>query len=295
VRLLADVRVGAVARPPTSAWQGALTWLTGIDQRPPDEGLARPFDVAFAPDGTLLVADPDGPRVLRYDAGGTFLADLSCGDRPWGAPVSVAASLEDVFVSDPGAMAVVRWTPTGCSLLGVGALVRPAGLALAAGQVLVADPPAHQVVALRRDGTVAARWGERGDGPGQLHFPSDVAVGPDGSILVVDTFNCRVVRLDAGGRWLDAFGGPDDASGGLARPKGIAAGSDGTRWVSDAERDLVLVFDATGTFRYAVGAPGAAPGAFSNPAGLAVTHDRLAVADSLNRRIQVFELLGERP
>jgi glucose/arabinose dehydrogenase len=295
VRLLADVRIGAATRAPASWWRGAVSWLTGVDAAAPDEGLIRPFDAAFAPDGTILVADPDGPRVLRFAAGGAYLADLSCAGRAWRAPVSVAASGDEVFVSDPGGAVVVLWSATGCRPLGEGALERPAGLAVSADQVLVADPPAHRVVALRRDGTVAARWGAQGSGDGQLHFPSDVALGPDGSVFVVDTFNFRVAHLAADGRWLGAFGAPGEAEGGFARPKGIAAGPDGTLWISDADRDLVLAFDAAGAFQLAVGSPGPAPGAFSHPAGLAATRDRLAVADSLNRRIQVFEILGERP
>lgn len=295
VRLVTGLEIGAVAQAPAPWWRRALGWLTGVEAAGDDPGLVRPFDVAIAADGSLLVADPDGPRVLRYGAGGAFQAELACPDGAWQAPVSVAADGDAAWVSDAAAAVVVRWTATGCRRLGAGALERPAGLALAAGRVLVADPPAHQVVVLGADGAVAARWGALGDGEGQLHFPADVAVAPDGTVLVVDTFNFRVARLTADGRWLGAFGAPGEEAGGFQRPKGIAAGPDGTIWVSDAGRDTLLAFDAAGAFELAVGAPGAAPGALSHPAGLAATRDRLAVADSLNRRVQVYELLGARP
>jgi hypothetical protein len=295
LRLLAELQVGAVARPPTSWWRGALDWLAGVEGEPGDEGLARPFDVAFAADGSMLVADPDGPRVVRFAASGRFLAELTCAGRPWGAPVSVATDGDAVYVSDPGAAAVVRWSAAGCRELGAGALERPSGLAVSAEHLLVTDPPAHQVVVLRRDGTVAARWGERGAGDGQLHFPTDVAVGADGTAWVVDAFNFRVAHLASDGRWLGAFGAPGEEAGGFLRPKGIAAGPGGDLYVTDAQRDLVLVYGSDGAFQLAVGSPGAAPGQLSHPAGLAATRDRLAVADSLNRRIQIFEVLGERP
>lgn len=295
VRLIADIRLGASSRPATAWWRGALSWLAGTEGEPPDDGLARPFDVAFAPDGSMLVADPDGPRVVRFAAGGRFLANLTCAGRPWGAPVSVATEGDLVYVSDPGAASVVLWSSTGCRLLGAGALDRPAGLALSAEHVLVTDPPAHQVVALRRDGSVAARWGERGGGDLQFHFPTDVTVAGDGTVHVVDAFNFRVAHLAADGRWLGAFGAAGERGGDFLRPKGIAAGPDGMLYVTDAQRDLVLVFGSDGTFRFAVGAPGASPGQLSHPAGLAASRDRLAVADSLNRRIQVFELLGASP
>lgn len=293
LRLVAEL--GAVARPATGWWRGTLDWLAGVDDAAHDDGLVRPFGVAYAPDGTLVVADPDGRRVVRFSPGGRFQAELACPGRTWGAPAAVAAAGEEIFVSDPGAALVVAWSTAGCRALGAGALARPAGLALANDQVLVSDPPVHQVVVLRRDGTVAARWGELGAGAGQLHFPTDVAVAPDGSVFVVDSFNFRVAHLDADGRWLGAFGAAGDGPDAFSRPKGIAAGPGGALYVTDAERDEVLVFGPDGAFRFAAGGTGAAPGQLSHPAGLAATDDRLAVADSLNRRIQVYEILGERP
>ena len=142
---------------------------------------------------------------------------------------------------------------------------------------------------------MAARWGELGGGDLQLHFPTDVAVATDGSAWVVDAFNFRLAHFAADGRWLGAVGAPGEAGSGFLRPKGIAAGPGGELYVSDAQRDVVLVLGADGEFRFAAGAPGTGPGGLSHPAGLSATRDHLAVADSMNRRIQVFQILGERP
>jgi hypothetical protein len=62
--------------------------------------------------------------------------------------------------------------------------------------------------------------------------------------------------------------------------------------VTDAQRDLVIVFAPDGTFSHTLGETGTGPGQFVHPAGLAVQSGRLAVADSQNQRVQVFELLG---
>jgi hypothetical protein len=57
----------------------------------------------------------------------------------------------------------------------------------------------------------------------------------------------------------------------------------------------VLRFGADGSYQEAFGALGAAPGWLAAPAGLAVAGEHLYVADSQNRRIQVFAILGDRP
>jgi len=294
---LSAILVGGVQPSSRSWWRTALSVVTGA--APESEQrltLVRPFDVAEGPSGALWVADPDGHRVLRFDAGGAFAGEITCAGRPWDAPMSVVAEGDgSILVADAGAAAVVRWTPAACRVLRHDGLQRPTGIAASGGRILVADPPAHQVIALSASGDELARWGERGDGAGQFQFPSDVAVGPDGSILVVDSLNFRIARLGPDGRWLGAFGAAGDAGAGFARPKGIAVDASGRVYVSDAQRDVVLVFGADGSLDFVLGASGSRPGRLAHPAGVSVVGERIAVADSLNQRIQVFERLGGTP
>jgi tripartite motif-containing protein 71 len=283
-------------RPRRPWWKVALELITGAD-RPEEERLmlVRPFSVAFAPDGSLYAADPDGARVVRIDGRGT-LDDVACKDVPWSAPMAVALGPDgSLFVADAGAGEIVRWSERGCEALGVGALERPTGVAVAPDRIWVADPPRHQIVALSPGGHVVARIGEQGDGQGQFHFPTAVARAPDGDLLVVDALNFRVVRLGPDGSWRGAFGAAGDEGGAFARPKGIAVGAAGDVFVSDAQRDAVLVYAPDGTFRFAIGDTGTPPGRFTHPAGVATAPGLLAVADSHNRRIQVFALLGGSP
>ncbi len=295
-RLVAIHPDPAAPRPRRPWWKIALEWITGAERSDEERlFLVRPFGVALAEGGVMYAADPDGARVLRFDARGT-LEDLACKGAPWGAPMAVALAPDgSLLVADGGAGRVVRWSARGCQTLGEGVLERPTGIAVAPGRIWVADPPRHQVVALSPAGEVVARVGEQGDGEGQFYFPSAVALAPDGQVLVVDSLNFRVVRLGADGAWRGTFGSAGDEPGELARPKGIAVDGEGDVFVSDAQRDRVLVFAPDGTFLYEVGETGTAPGRFTHPAGLAASAGLLAVADSQGHRIQVFELLGGRP
>jgi DNA-binding beta-propeller fold protein YncE len=280
----------------TSWLQRAWETLIGASAGAREERalLTRPFGVAVEGEA-LLVADPEGHRVLRVDWKGGRSEPVTCAARAWQAPSAVAVDADGTrFVADSGAAVVVRVPRQGpCVALGEGRLERPTGVALSASHLFVTDPPRHQVVVLAADGSEAARLGGRGDEAGQLNFPSAIAAAPDGSLLVVDALNFRVARFAPTGAWLGSFGGPGDRLGGFIRPKGIAAGDDGRVYVSDAETDLVTVFTAEGTPLYALGRPGAGPGELQMPAGLAVQRDRLFVADALNGRVQIYELLGD--
>lgn len=299
VRLAALFPDPSAPPPQRSRLRALLDLVAGVDddhRRRAAEVLARPFGIAVLPGGAFAVADPDLPAVLRIEPGGAAVR-VACRGREWLAPMAAAAGPDGaLWIADGGAAEVVRVSPDGtCRAIGAGALERPTGLAVEAERVLVVDPPRHQVVALALDGKELGRYGSLGDGDGQLHFPTAIARAPDGSFLVVDALHFRIARFAADGAWLGAFGSAGDTGGELARPKGIAVDGEGRIYVSDAQRDAVLVFAPDGSFEVALAQGGAEPGRLTMPAGIAVEGRRLYVADSQNHRVQVFELLGDRP
>ncbi len=293
----AQPRVRLVATLPApvqvSRWRRVLDAIVGLESGPARGApLERPFGVAVGPGGDVIVADPDLAGVFRLGEGRP--TPIACRGREWDTPMALAVARDGaLLVADSGAAEIVRVAPDGaCTTIGAGELERPTGVAAGSERIYVADPPRHEVVAFSPGGVV--RLGRRGEGEGEFAFPTAAATAPDGTLLVVDALNFRIVRLSAGGAWMASFGTPGDEGGAFARPKGIAVDGDGRVYVSDAQRDLVLVFGHDGSFEYSIGGTGSAPGWFTHPAGLAVAGGRLYVADSHNRRIQVFEILGER-
>jgi DNA-binding beta-propeller fold protein YncE len=276
-----------------SFWRRTLDAVVGVERSTEAalDALERPFAVA-ADGGGFVVADPDGARVLRIDWRTGSSRVVECAGRAWTAPIAVAVDAAGaVFVADGDR--IVRVAGHTCSSFGAGALERPAGVAVARDRVYVVDPPRHDVVAFDLAGAEVLRFGSRGDGDGELNYPTAVAVAPDGTLVVVDALNFRIVRFSAEGQFLGAFGEAGDADGAFARPKAIAVDAHGRMYVTDAERDVVAVFDAAGRFEYALGASGSGAGELLLPAGVAVTGQHLFVADSHNRRIEIFELLGD--
>jgi DNA-binding beta-propeller fold protein YncE len=286
---------GAPPRP-RAWWVRALEWITGgTIGDDPGAGLERPFGVAVGPDGGVVVADPDSGRVFRMESAGA-VEPVACSTPRWSAPMAVAFGGDGaIYVADAGLAAVVRVRGKECSVIGLGAFERPTGLVVIGERIFVVDPPRHQVIALSLDGQTVARWGSQGASDGQFAFPSSIAVAQPGSLVITDALNFRIARIGTDGAWISSFGTPGEEGAGFARPKGIATDDEGRIYVSDAQRDTVLVFSGDGHYEYSIGEPGEGPGQLALPSGLTVARNRLYVADSQNRRIQVFELLGGRP
>jgi len=264
---------------------GLFSWIAGEKDAPLFE---RPYGVAWL-GGDLVVADPAARRLVRVADSGKV---TSSDPDPDFAPLMVAGCGDGLVVSDSESGRVARFDAElrRVSWLAQG-LDRPTGVACDSGAVWIVETGAHRLVVIGGDGTRRV-IGARGTGDGQFNFP--VALARWGEmVLVGDTLNFRIQRLDLpSGRFRGAFGRLGDAAGDTPRLKGITVDSAGHVWASDAHLDQVSIYTAEGQLLLSLGRSGTAPGEFAFPAGLAAHPDgRVAVADALNRRVQVFRLL----
>jgi hypothetical protein len=83
----------------------------------------------------------------------------------------------------------------------------------------------------------------------------------------------------------------------IVRATGVAVDSVGTMYVSDATKQQVHVFNAAGTYVQSFGGLGSATGYFQYPAAVVYEKDynRIAVADSMNGRVQLFDVNPANP
>ena len=208
---------------------------------------------------------------------------------------------------------------------GPGQLNAPRNMAaLEDGTLVVADSGNHRIQLFTPDGQPLREWGSScdlyvdgqpgcvdpdGSGPlalgdGQLREPWGVAIGPDGNIYVADTWNHRIVVFDREGNFLrkwgsfvttdgEAIGGQD----GFWGPRAITFDGAGNLYVSDTGNKRVVVFSSAGEFLGQTGGGGVVPGRLDEPVGLAmvprgdgVPGGELYVADTWNRRVQVFDV-----
>lgn len=162
------------------------------------------------------------------------------------------------------------------------------------GNVIVTDAHHERVVVLTPDGKFIRQFGSRGDGPGQFHRPTGLAVGPDGDIYVADYDLDRVQKFSPKGKFLLQWGSHGSGPTQFNVPEGMAVGPHGHIYVSDFLNKVVKVFTNHGKYLRTIGSPGKwRLGTFDYPTDVDVAADgRMLVADSYNHRVQLFNAQG---
>lgn len=247
-----------------------------------DARFNNPSDVAFASDGSMIIADSWNGRVRKVDSNGviTTIAGNGTGTYPGDGSLAVNAGLR-----------------------------YPVAVAVAPDQsIYIADSDAQRIYRVAADGTIATVAGNgtrgfSGDGgpatSARLSFPWGMVFTPDGSLYFADSDNNRVRRVS-----------PDGTINTVALagyPVDVAIDDTGSLYIDAAAVCQVLKITADGTrTRYAgtrCGYNGEYFGGDGAPADKALISDSygialdangtLLVADSGNRRIRkVFTPTG---
>ncbi|HEX6363730.1 MAG TPA: 6-bladed beta-propeller [Albitalea sp.] len=289
------------ANGPNRSGAGRLfAWIAGLSGEVDQPVvLQRPQSGVVDPQGRILVTDVSRNAVFVFDEarGRLEVWDQAGGRQRFVAPIGVAIGRGgEVLVTDAELGRVFRLDSQGKPLgeFGRGVLQRPTGIARdAAGQrIFVADTQAHDIKVFSDDGELIGRWGHRGDGPGELNFPTHLAFS-NGTLIVCDSMNARVQGFDDDGEPTLRFGERGLYVGNLVRPKGVASDDEGNLYVVESMHDTLLVFDRQGQLLLPIGGTGTQAGQFFLPAGVWVdSRNRVFVADMFNGRVAVFQFLG---
>ncbi len=172
-----------------------------------------PHGVAFAPDGTLMVADSGNNRIERF---------------------SINANGVGTFVESYGLF--------GGSKSAAGLLNGPTGVAVAVdGSVWVADTLNNRIQKRLTNGTwLVFRRPTNSTLDDNFSVPWGVSVATDGSIWVADSGNNRIVKLDDKGAMYFEADGPALGAGSLDAPFEVTFGPSGAIYVSDTWNDRIV-------------------------------------------------------
>lgn len=291
-------------------------------------GFCSPTSIAFDAYGNRFVSDSDNHRIQVYSPGGIYQTTLGVSgvagsDREHlNNPEHIAIYDGLLYVADaqnhrvqifniaiPGMYTwagTIGFRPEGGS--GPGELMWPAGVAVNAHYIFVADSDNHRVSVYHRESqayavTVGTGWGT---GPTEFKNPRDVALDAAGNLYVADWNNCRVQQFEGSEltyvRTFGTTGAPYVTDGNhYYHPFGVAVGPDGSLHILEERSGHRLVkLDAAGVFQWSVGEPGIAGGwdAGDNthlnwPGDVAVDGaGRVYVADSGNDRVQIYDAGG---
>jgi DNA-binding beta-propeller fold protein YncE len=212
------------AAPTASQLQQTDPYVNGVVKLLPDQVIGQPGSAiqfgaprkfAFAPDGTIYVADTGLHQVLHISPDGQLI-------HRWGSFANLAEG------SAPG-----------------GTFYEPWGIAIAPdGSVFVADTWNHRIQKFTADGQFVKMWGFFGQGvaPEAFWGPRDLAFDSKGRLFVTDTGNKRIVIFDQDGNYLDEFGSPGIDPGQFDEQVGIAINAQDQLFVTDTWNQRVQVF-----------------------------------------------------
>jgi DNA-binding beta-propeller fold protein YncE len=268
--------------------------------------LSKPQGIHVDSAGRLYVVDAGQGKVHVFDPGSSRY--FSFPDEPitdFEYPVGITADGNGrVYVSDSSTNLVHVFDSFGKKYLtsiGAGQLLRPTGLALRPdfNELLVVDTLASEIIVFDTGNfNVKQRAGHSGQERDALHYPTNIALAPDGDIYITDALNFRIQILSADLGFEDQFGEAGDSPGFFSRPKGVAVDSDHNIYVVDALFDNIQVFNRSGLLLLAFGTSGHAAGEFWLPNDIVIdSNDRIYISDSYNSRVQIFQYrsVGRQP
>ena len=288
----------------TSGWASVRRSIFGGSN---DPALAQPMGLAVSADGKrVYVADLSLGAVLVADLDRRSMK-VFASDEPMGKPFNVALDKdENVYVSDELGGVVRVFSRKGEKLLVVGQnqLERPTGVAVDAERRLlyVADSSKRQSENHRvRVFDFGGKWlrdlgGGKGDGDGQWHFPTYIAVEPkSGNVFVSDTMNFRIQVFDPQGKFVRKYGENGDAPGMFARLKGLAFDSHGNLYAVDGDHSNVQLFNSQFQPLMFFGGYARKLEYFDIPSGIAIDplKNRIYVCNEYVSRINVYDLIEQ--
>ncbi len=274
--LLLAAAAAAAAQPP-------LTASLAAEQA---DGLARPHDAAFSPDGTLIyLTDMANSRIVVLETMSLALVGRF-GEGELAYPHDAEFDRQGrLLVADTGngRIAIYRVERGAGSLVGeLGGLEAPEGVAALPDGAVVATNTRSGELSLFRDGREVRRVGSYGSDDGQFVRPHDVDAGPDGLLYVVDSGNSRIQVFDAELRHRATAG----AELALNEPKYLSFDGDDL-WLADEYNHRILLLDREFKLRAVLGSGrrGRSASEYHKPEAVMARSPWLWVIDTHNDRV----------
>ena len=167
-------------------------------------------------------------------------------------------------------------------------LCHPRGIAKnSRGEVIVSEWSRHRIAVLDSSGKVVRTFGSKGDRPGQMIYPTGVAVDRDDNVYVASEHKLQKFSRD--GRLIKSVGQEGNKEGEFRIPKGLRLHSECV-YVCDQLNHRVQIFDLELNFIRTFGSQGSGRGEFNSPFDLDfVVEGNMYIADCGNNRIQVLD------
>ena len=238
-----------------------------------------PNDIAFLPNGHLVVSDRDNYRLQVFDAEGKSVSIIAEGKIK---PRRIAVTRDGHIAVTDSKDNMVKVFDTQGNLVSSWGKKRfkqmfksPCAIACThKGQFVISDMERHTVTMHSSDGKLLRHLGGENGGSTEFHSPSYISVNPrNNDIIVADNWTHSVKVFDEHGNFKLHAESNDD----LKYPNGIACGAEGNFFVALWGSHTLTEFSATGKYTETV--LNRAGNSIYHPAGVAVHGNMLAISE----------------
>lgn len=287
---------------------GKQLWRVGVRGSKALGRFNNPRDIAYLA-GKLYVADlgynrvqvlnaSTGQAISAWPTRFTSVLGISAGVDGNGNPV--------ILTSDDQQNKVSEYTPSGTLVRAISPPVGSGNGQLNAprdadtdssGNIYVADYNNDRIAKFGPTGTWIKNWGSHGSAHGQFLRPYGVAVDASNNIYVADSDNERIQKFSSQGGYLALYGSKGTGNGQFQQLRRVAVGPGASPQVYGADLwgNHIDRFSQAGAFQQRFGGAHAALGGFNEPSGISLDSSSIYVADSVNQRVQRFDLQQRLP
>jgi DNA-binding beta-propeller fold protein YncE len=209
----------------------------------------QPSQVASDQGLNIYVADTYNKRVQRFDRNLNFISviTLDSPDKSFGLIQGIAVTKSgELYIADTDNDRVIRLdnffgfkSGLGDYSYGVGALLRPSGLALDRGENLyVCDSEKNRIAVFDPFGNYLKEIKDS-----SLKNPRGVCVSQDGSVYVANTGNNNILIFNSSGEKILEFGSLGKEIGNFSSPADLKIYQDKWLYVADGDNDRIQVLE----------------------------------------------------
>lgn len=221
----------------------------------------NPTCIAVDDKGVVYVADTGNHRIQRFDAKtGSYISKWGRqggGEGQFNAPWGIAVDNKRgyVYIVDSANFRIQKFDRSGEFVMSWGSFGNADGQFYFArgiavdendGTVYVVDMGNHRIQKFDTSTNflpqLLAKWGTKGQEPGQLWNPWGITCDRDGFLFVSDAGNHRIQKFDRDGNYETQWGGFGGAPGQFNFPYGLAVDRRGSVFVLDSSNFRVQQF-----------------------------------------------------
>jgi len=263
--------------------------------------LSAPVAVALDAYENLYVTDVVNNQLIIYDRNGSYLRTLQGLNKPICVAVDSAGR---IFIGNKGRQNVEVYDSDLNFLMKLGAgdgeFIHPNAIAIeSTGTIYVTDGKADKIMVYNPDGSYSFSFGSTGNGNGQFHFPTSIAIDKTAMEIVVSDLQiiqdgygphegARIQVFSMTGSFKRSFGVFGLGDGMLFRPMGVTVDSNHRIYVTDSYQHVAQVFDSNGAF---LGTVFDLDNPMRTPLGIVMSgSNRLFIASLNASKVDVYDL-----